>query len=508
MWRAFNFGSAFLAVACPGLVATSGSGFATERLLEVMVSLPGAKLVFLAGHAYPSTATADQIAGFWQLVRGRLLALPSDASPVLLFDANARFSDQGGVSFPLNDNAVWWQRMLHDFQLSHTGIRDSQGQLLRTWLSPVGQPACLDYIACPAIWADGMTHVRTADFLDQHAGIDHFPVLTDLSVCLQSRPAARPYNVEAMHTSSGREVIRGILAEAPQADWGCDVDTHLQQLHAHFHSALNKHFQDALSRPRHPAISRETWSLLRQKRCARRVHRRRRQWEARQLLYGLFQAWKHSNAGLGSELPSRMARWVKAAEGHGRAMRALQATIRAAFQQDCATFTRRMWQEGRTQGPARFAHLVRSVTKSGRRYKPTRLAITLHVNDAVVDDPSQVADVFARQFALNEHAQATTLQDLQELRAAQQPRQERFLADQLPSLAALAAAFASQHSRRVPGISRLPADFYAADPLGAALVHAPIMLKALTRNQLPLLWGGCLSVPLLKPGKPAHEPQR
>ena len=485
--------------------------FATERLLEVMVSLPGAKIVFFAGHAHPSTATAAQITEFWHLVRSRLQALPTGASPVLFFDANARFSEQEGALSPVNENAVWWLRVLHDFQLMHTGIRDSQGQFLRTWLSPTGQPACLDYVACPALWAEGMMHVRTADFLDQHAGIDHFPLLADLSVCLQHRPAARPYNIEAMHTPSGQEVIRGIMREAPQVDWGCNVDTHLQQLHAHFHSELARHFQDAEARPRHPAISPDTWYLLRQKRRVRRTHRRRRQWEERQLLYGLFQAWRHCNDDSGGDVQRRLARQVKAADQrvamHGRTMRLLQADIKAAFQQDCANFVRRMWQDGRAQGPARFAHLVRSVTKSGRRYKPARLAITLRVDDDLVDDPSQVADIFARQFALNEHAQATTLEDLQMLRASRQPRGGSYMVEQLPSLTTLAAAFASQRSRRAPGISRLPADFYAADPLGSALVHAPLMLKALSRNQLPLLWGGCLSVPLLKPGKPAHDPQ-
>ena len=485
--------------------------FATERLLEVVVNLPGAKLVFFAGHAHPSTASADQIAEFWRSVRCRLCALPPEASPVLLLDANARFSDQDGQLVPLNDNAVWWQRTLHDFQLSHTGIRDSGGCLLRTWISPMGQPACLDYIAYPAPWADGIAHVRTADFLDQHAGIDHFPVLADLSVCLQRRPVARPYNVEAMHTPQGRAIIHGIMREAPQADWGCDVDTHLQRLHAYFHSALAKHFLDVESRPRHPAISPGTWSLLRQKRCVRRTYRRRRQWEARQVLWGVFQAWKCGSADLEAPMWQRLRHQIKAADQraayHVRFMRTLQADIRTAFQQDCAEFTRRMWHDVRGQGPGRFAHLVRSIVKSGRGYKPARLAVNLRINGLAVDDPAQVADVFAKQFALNEQAQDTTLVAMQETRARRVPCADRFLADQLPSLVTLAAAFASQKSRKAPGISRLPADFYAADPLGSALVHAPLLLKALTRNQLPFLWGGCLSVPLLKPGKPAHDPQ-
>ena len=40
----------------------------------------------------------------------------------------------------------------------------------------------------------------------------------------------------------------------------------------------------------------------------------------------------------------------------------------------------------------------------------------------------------------------------------------------------------------------------------AAVLHAPILLKSRARGRLPILWDGCLSVPLAKPGKPLTSP--
>ena len=56
------------------------------------------------------------------------------------------------------------------------------------------------------------------------------------------------------------------------------------------------------------------------------------------------------------------------------------------------------------------------------------------------------------------------------------------IADDLPSLGAIASAFASTRPRKAGGLSSIPPALYNGDELGAALVHAPLLLKMAARG--------------------------
>ena len=486
--------------------------FAADRLLSALVSLPGVKLMFFSGHAYPATAPDDCIDRFWGLVRDRLRSLPSDTAPVLLFDANARFQNEGAHLCPLNRNARHWLRILDEFGLGHTGTTGLDGVPLYTWTSPTGRRACLDYIAFPAIWSGSLQHVGTTEFLDEFAGIDHAPLLARFDLSFLPRPPrARTFDIEALHTSAGRQTVAEIFAAAPIVPWEVQVDDHLQQLNAYFQAQLQERFAAPQDKLRHPALSKDTWALLRHKRMTRRRHRFRRQLEAKQHLCALFVAWKarvHNTPG--PDLHG-LQTWVKAVDRraslHGREMRILQARINAAYRKDMAAFTRSMWQEARAGGPAELARTLRAVLKAGRSYKPPRVDVALQVQGALISDPAEISAIFGRAFAVSEQAVEVDFAALQGEAAAPEAVSARFVAHQMPSVATLAASFSALNPRKAAGLSRLPPDFYAAHPLGAAMTHAPLILKTLARSQVPVLWGGCLSRPLLKPGKRPDDPK-
>ncbi|CAE7464515.1 unnamed protein product [Symbiodinium sp. CCMP2456] len=485
--------------------------FAHARLLTALVSLPGLKLMFFSGHARPSTATADQIDEFWDLVRQRLRALPPDTAPVLLVDANARFSEEAGCLRPLNRNARHWQQILTDYGLSHTGIRASDGALLRTWTSPCGQGACLDFIGFPSTWTQALRHVGTVELVDEFTGIDHDPLMACFQLQFTAQPQRKgPYDLEAMHTGDGRATVRKILERAPQITWPVGVDEHVFQLNTYFQEQLQLHFACPRARPRHPALSATTWSLLRAKRGLRRAFRRKRHLDEKRLVFVILSAWKAQTSGGDGPPLQRAIEQIKAADiaaaSYGKAMRALQARIRASFRADTANFTRCMWKEARAGGPAEIAKLLRSVLKAGRSYKPQRTAVALSVGNETVTGPNEVAEVFGRTFAVAEQAHAASFVSLQCREPTAQGSSKRWLVEQMPSVVQLAASFASLKPRRAAGPSGIPADFYAADPLGSALLHAPVVLKSLTRSRIPVLWGGCLSRPLLKPGKRPDDP--
>ena len=485
--------------------------FANERLLTAVVSLPGLKLMFLTGHAYPATASADKIDSFWELVRARLLAMPPDAAPVLLLDANARFEEVASGLAPVNRNAEHWLGVLADFSLWQTGVRDSQSELLCTWTSPGGQPACLDYAALPSVWAASVSRVLTTDILDEFAGIDHTPLLVDVNILLLPNPkGGMAYDVEAMHTQHGRSVIADIMSLAPKISWATGVDAHVCQLNRYFQDQMRLHFPAQKQRPRHPALSADTWRLLQAKRNLRRSQRFRSRWVARQCLADIFAAWRSCSGRVAGPGLDRIRARQKTADlqasHYGVVMRRLQLKIRASFQADIASFTRQMWREVRQGGPAELARHLRAVLKAGRSYKPPRAAVALNHSGRMLTDPQDVAMLFGRTFAVAEHAQEVDFQTMQA-----DPRADmvtaRFLAEQVPPVATLAASFASLKPRRAAGLSRIPPDFYAAAPVGSAIVHSPVVLKLLVRNKAPVLWGGCLSRPLLKPGKAPDDPK-
>ncbi|CAE7826695.1 unnamed protein product, partial [Symbiodinium sp. CCMP2456] len=358
---------------------------------------------------------------------------------------------------PLNRNANHWLAILREYGLCQTGVRSSAGELLRTWVSPSGHSACLDYIAYPAEWSGGVGGIRTVAFLDEFAGFDHFPLLADVKLRLETAVhQCQAYDVEAMHSE--------------------DVDGHVEVLSEYIHDQLATHFLPSTGR---------------------------------QLLHVLFGAWRNCVRGEGDINVAQLRVRVKAADRQaatfGARMRELQTRIRAAYRADVAAFTRHMWSEAKGAGPAELARVLRSVLKAGRSYKPPRVAVALNTPQGPIVEPGEVADLFGRTFAVAEHAAPVDFAALQACDPALDCVDQRYLAEQLPSVTTVAAAFSSLKPRRASGPSRIPADFYAAAPLAAALAHMPVLLKTLLRARLPLLWGGCVSRPLLKPGKPADD---
>ena len=277
-------------------------------------------------------------------------------------------------------------------------------------------------------------------------------------------PRAKSFDVEAMHTSVGRQAIADIFAAAPIVPWGVQVDEHLQQLNAYFQTQLSERFAAPQAKLRHPALSKDTWALLRHKRMRRRCHRFRRQLEAKQHLWALFMAWRarvHNTAGPDM---NRLRIWLKAVDRraslHCRDMRILQTRINAAYRQDIAAFTRLMWQEARAGGPVELARTLRAVLKAGRSYKPPRVDVALKVQGDLVSDPAEISAVFGRTFAVSEQAVEVDFVALQRGPDDSEVISARIVADKMPSVATLAASFSALKPRKAAGLSRIPPDFY------------------------------------------------
>ena len=428
--------------------------FANERLLSAMVSLPGLKLMFFSGHAHPGTAPQAKIDSFWELVRSRLRALPPNTAPVLLMDANARFQEGDHDLSPANRNAEHWLRLLEEFSLQHTGVRNFQGELMCTWTSPCGQPACLDYVAFPAMWSTAVTGVDTFEILDEFAGVDHSPLLATFDLTLVAEKGdGLSFDVEAMHTAQGRHAIAGTMARMPCIPWEVDVDDHVCQLNSFFQGQLAVHFAAKRQRPRHPALSDRTWRLLSAKRNLRRSQRFRSAGVNKRRLSEIFAAWKgccwDGPALNFSRMRARLMADDLQASLFVFAMRRLQVQIRASFREDIASFTCAMWKDARGGGPAEMARLLRSVLKAGRSYKPPRAAVALNCHGRTVTDPKDVATTFGRMFAVAEQAREVDFCALQGCTGSAVSEQPKCMVEQLPSVATVAGVTQAK-TRRGP----------------------------------------------------------
>ena len=477
------------------------------RLLVVLVTAGMTRLALISAHAKASTHTDEDIRLWWTDLHSRLLALPPSVTPLIGIDANARFQWSEGVESPCNLNGHCLEDLCRRFSLVRTAAHEPDGRPRITWRPPTGPGVCLDYLLCPADWSP-QTCVRTdLPLLDVHAGIDHNPIGLQLDVLLQP-PPRRSLCVDrsAMMGPEGQARIQGLLSAMPAFPWHMDVDDHLLLLQAQIRHHMQVMFPKAKSGPRKPTISQDTWALLRLRRHHRRINRCKTQAYHRWLLYQCFRAWR--NADERCQVVARLQGEVKArdyaAATHMRAMRDLSRQIRQASKADEAAFSRQAIQDARARGPAALAHSIRAVLKHGRRYKPASAAPALECNGDLVSDHHLVKLQLGRQFARAE--QATEVQFPEMSSGSPVCPHAPILVQDMPTLVALAAAFAGLKCGKASGLSQIPTELYKAAPYESALLYMPIILKACARGTWPALWRGVEAVGLLKPNKPPRQP--
>ncbi|CAE7265285.1 unnamed protein product, partial [Symbiodinium sp. KB8] len=472
------------------------------RLLIVLAHTNLCRVAFVVAHAPTSAAPAAEREQWWAHLTQRLASLPPGATPIMLCDANARFVLTNGEEYPENENAQALHHIASRFDLCRTQAYNPTGDLIVTWRSPQGRPACLDYILVPRLWHAGMQTVTNLGLLDEHAGVDHEVLGARLQLCFQPSSAiSKGLDREAMLSPAGRQAIAQLFASAPVRPWAAGADEHLQELHAHLLNGARALFPRQSGAPRRPVISPHTWHLLHLKRWARRVHRRRQLLHRREHLYSVFRGWcnvvRGSNTNAisdnGKQRDLQMAHYL-------RFMQVLGGSLKAATQTDEAAFAREHLARARAQGPRAMAAAIRAVLRHGRRYKPPAPAPVLEMSSGeTIHDAATVKEAFGRHFAVSEKASSCAFSDL----AGGRPEvPARIVVEALPSLAELSSAFSSMKCGKSAGPTLLPAELFKAAPLEAALSTMPIVLKAQARQCFPLLWRGVHSIALLKPNKP------
>ena len=175
--------------------------------------------------------------------------------------------------------------------------------------------------------------------------------------------------------------------------------------------------------------------------------------------------------------------------------------LRQAMLQDKAEFCRQQFEAARGAGPAKFAHLLRAITRQGRKFKPPQVLPVICHDGCEHIGAAEVTRVLGASYASAERALPVTPEALVQQAHQVQPLHASLDATQAPSAVDLFRGFVGQKTGRAPGASRLPAEVFQANPFAVTLAYCPVILKTLVRGVKPLHWTGGVAHSIPKGGK-------
>ena len=218
----------------------------------------------MVAHAPTSASASDSIEGWWAALATRLQALPAGATPIVCLDANARYRLDGlHGEVPENQNAVCLDSFCQRFSLYRSRAYTPAGKGIKTWTSPNGAPACLDYVLCPDTWAEHTNTLTDLGLLDAHSGIDHDIVGLQVSFEVEHCPKPPRVDTRAMLQPAGRRAVTTLFQQVPLCPWNMPSDDHLRVVQQHLVQGMQALFSQQQVLPRRPVLSTATWELLR-----------------------------------------------------------------------------------------------------------------------------------------------------------------------------------------------------------------------------------------------------
>ena len=479
------------------------------RILALVLYCSGQCFVVVVGHAQTETHEAGSKHAFWNELEGALKKSPSNAFLVLLIDANAHLVEHEGGAWmsachARGVNAERLFELAERFSLEGSGLRDSEGRRLVSWRSPSGFQTVRDYILFPRMCRHGAQVVGLPGVLEPFSLLDHSPVVVDLTWVSFARKVDGKvaWDVTRMRTDAGKEIIQMIHSHAPQPQWGVHPDDHLHLLNEYYFRELQTFFPAGARTAKTTHFSQETWQVVVARRQARRHMKRARDVGNRIRLAFGFSAWcavvrgltvacgsGQSLVGLLATSDRRLARVNLLCARLAVAIRKFSSLLRKSEQKDAASFVRTSIADGRAAGPSEFAAVLRSILKCGRKFRSPNIASGLAGEGGLIFDKDSILLELGKHFAEAEHGRLVGVADLLHQRDHEQGCEDVFMAG-IPSVASFALGLLDMQHGKAAGPSSLPVELYQGDPAGAALVHYPLVLKAVHRRILPTLWNG------------------
>ena len=449
---------------------------ASPRLLVVLWDTGDVAIAFCVAHAPTAVAAEEEQQAWWTMFQSTLRRLPRKFQPLLLVDANARLAPGSSGCITdgqcLNKPARFLLDLMSTQHLAVSGNVDCHGDAIVSWCSPTGHSTCLDYFLLPSDMAAGMkVHGNIPGFSDCF-DFDHRPVLFECrwTSSAKKSPTSVQFDRRAILSPQGRDTMREIFRRAPRAAWEAHADDYLNGLNSFLRQELEQHFPLSVKRPRQSHVSTQTWHHIRLLRRSRRhLHHMKRE-EYLLQMRRIWHAWKGRPAPVH---PRSMRQLCLVIARCARLVRETRRRQRSLLRQDAARHTRECFQEARHIGPDGLASLLRGILKTGRSYKPARMAAAISTEHGLATSPSAVADLFGQHFAQAERACPTNWDHLRRVPAVASSASVDL--QQVPAVSELARSFASLKRNKAPGLLGLPAEIYAGGcgvPLAAPVARS------------------------------------
>ncbi|OLP98776.1 hypothetical protein AK812_SmicGene18747 [Symbiodinium microadriaticum] len=466
--------------------------FSSPRILATIAKAGSLKFAITVAHAPTSKEAATVRAEWWRQLSAVLRMAPATCTPILLIDGNAQLCQEEAPA--ASSNRYFFEQVLQEHQLCHSGDRAHDDTRFTTWTGPDGRTAAIDYVCVPLVLQQG---VKVEGPLRHFQGLtthDHSPIAVSLD---WSRPAQAAIKTPKLDYSvlaapDRREWWRQWMSATPVVPWSADVDNHLAHLNKHILAGLTQFCPRIRPGARGTITSGATWDAIRDRRQLRRMQHSLAAEHRRAYLRVLFLAWR---TGSGTLENSHVARLNIAFIG--LQIRAAGKRIRGLARQDAAHHTRDAFVQARGKGPEALHHLLRQVVKVGRKYKKPALQPSIQDQHGLVAEDSDL--LLGRHFATAERATESRA-DLICTRSLP-PAQAPLIPVKEVTIARLARAFGQLTCKKAPGISGVPPEAFRFASLEAARSHYPLLLKMILRGQTPNLWRGGRAFPIEKPKK-------
>ena len=480
------------------------------QLLVVLGVFKGIRVLLVSAHALPACSPDAELQEWWGHFDTILHRSPASCVPIFMLDANATFVGGSETADthqcrPKCGNSSRLLELASRRGLCLSPQQSAEGTQLFSWTSPQGHRKLIDYVAWPHEWASNGS-IRPGVLLgDLHEDIDHQPVCVELCASLTAPQKVTRNSLDArLWQDPGAATAAAVAALAcPPVPWTADSATHVDCIHRHLFTSMESFKPRAPIAPRNPALTEQTLELVRVHRHLRRCSKHAQRLANRAYLQLRLHAWRFGQRTAHNLCLQDRTYRRQAASAWARHYRHAKR-MRAAMWEDKAAFTRRGIEQSRTDGPAAFAHKLRAILRTGRRYRAPALLPSLTGEPGGPVTKEDVADSFGKYFAIAERAQPVPMSELVQARHGGSTM-PHFDGEELPTLSCLASGFASLQKGRAPGLSGLPSEVFRSSPLLMALHYFPIVCKFFLRDPSPVQWRGGLSVSVPKPGKPGDQ---
>ena len=172
---------------------------------------------------------------------------------------------------------------------------------------------------------------------------------------------------------------------------------------------------------------------------------------------------------------------------------------------DKAAFVRASIHQARDDGPAQFAHRIRSILRTGRSFKTPTLLPCLNTPQGLACGRPAVSRAFGDHFALAERGARVEAASLVDAGFSLQSPPVALHSHNMPSVVDLAICFATLKSGKAAGLSGLPAEVFKLFPQKAALTYFPLMAKIVSWGMQPIQFTGGLAHVIPKSEKAPGE---